>query len=55
MDPISDFFTKLGAGFASLTPARKLSLLLAAAVTLAGIGFLVYWTGQVEYTPLNLR
>ena len=52
MDPFSEFFTKLGAGFASLTPARKASILLATVLTLAGIGFLVYLTGQIEYRVL---
>jgi len=52
MDPFSEFFTKLGAGFASLTPARKTSILLATVLTLAGIGFLVYLTGQIEYRVL---
>lgn len=52
MDPFSEFISKLSAGFASLAPARKVSLLVAAVVTLAGIGLLVYWTGQVEYRVL---
>jgi flagellar M-ring protein FliF len=52
MDPFSEFFSKLSAGFASLAPARKVSLLAAAVVTLASIGLLVYWTGQVEYRVL---
>lgn len=52
MDPFSEFFTKLGAGFASLTPARKASILLATVITLAGISFLVYLTGQIEYRVL---
>lgn len=52
MNPFAEFFTKLGAGFASLNSARKLSILVAAIATLASIGFLVYWTGQVEYRVL---
>jgi len=52
MDPFSEFFSKLSAGFTALTPARKVSLLVAAVVTLVGIGLLVYWTGQVEYRVL---
>ena len=52
MDAILEFFTKLGAGFSSLTPVRKASLLAAAIVTLSGIGLLVYWTGQIDYRVL---
>lgn len=52
MDPFSEFLSKLWAAVASLTPARKVSLLVAAVVTLASIGLLVYWTGQVEYRVL---
>lgn len=52
MDPGLEFFTKLGAGFSSLTPARKVSLLITAIVTLASIGLLVHWTGQVDYRVL---
>jgi flagellar M-ring protein FliF len=51
MDPF-EFFTKLGKGFSSLTPARKASILLATILTLAGISFLVYLTGQIEYRVL---
>jgi len=52
MDPFSEFLTKLGAGFSSLTPARKASILLATVLTLAGIGLLVYLTNQIEYRVL---
>jgi len=52
MDPFSEFFSKLSAGFAALTPARKVSLLVASVVTLASIGLLVYWAGQMEYRVL---
>lgn len=52
MDPFSDFLSKLSSGFSSLTPARRASLLVAAVVTLASIGLLVYWTGQVDYRVL---
>src|SRR5574340_645537 len=52
MDPFSEFFAKLMSSFSSLTPARKLSLLVAAVLTMASIGLLVYWTGQVEYRLL---
>lgn len=52
MDPFSELFTKLGAGFASLTQARKVSILLAAFITLASMAFLVYLTGQIEYRVL---
>lgn len=52
MNPFEEFFSKLGAGFASLNTARKLSLLLAAIITLSSIAFLVFWTGQVEYKVL---
>ncbi|MFZ4438719.1 MAG: flagellar basal-body MS-ring/collar protein FliF [Syntrophales bacterium] len=52
MDPLSEFFLKLSAGFSSLTTAKKFSLLVASVVTLASIGLLVYWSGQVEYRVL---
>jgi flagellar M-ring protein FliF len=52
MDPFSEFLSKISAGLSSLTGARKASLLVAAVVTLASIGLLVYWTGQVEYRVL---
>ncbi len=35
-----------------MTPMRKVYLLLTGIVTLAGIGLLVYWTGQTEYGVL---
>jgi flagellar M-ring protein FliF len=52
MDSFSDFFSKLSAGLSALTPARRVSLLVASVITLASIGLLVYWTGQVEYRVL---
>jgi flagellar M-ring protein FliF len=52
MDPLSEFFSKLSAGFAGLNRGRKISLLVAAFVTLASVALLVYWTGQVEYRVL---
>jgi flagellar M-ring protein FliF len=52
MDPLSEFFSKLSAGFSSLPRGRKISILVAAVFTLASIALLVYWTGQVEYRVL---
>lgn len=52
MDPLSEFLSKLSAGLSSLPRGRKISLLVAAVVTLASIALLVYWTGQVEYRVL---
>jgi len=52
MDPFTEFISKLSAGFSSLNRARKISLLVAAVVTLASVALLVYWTGQVEYRVL---
>ena len=52
MDPFSELFTKFTAGFASLTQARKVSILLAAFITMASMAFLVYLTGQIEYRVL---
>ncbi len=52
MDSIIEFFTKLGGGISSLTPAKKASLVVAAFLTFSAIGVLVYWTGQVEYRVL---
>ncbi len=52
MNPFSEFYTKLGIAFTSLSNTRKVSLLAAAFFTLAGIGLLVYWSGQVEYGVL---
>jgi flagellar M-ring protein FliF len=44
-----NFFTSLFKAFATLSPARKISLVGSIALTLAGIGLLVYFANQVEY------
>jgi flagellar M-ring protein FliF len=52
MDSLIQFFSKIGGGFNSLSTARRFSLLIAGAVTLAMIAMMVYLTNQAEYRIL---
>jgi flagellar M-ring protein FliF len=52
MDAIFQFIAKLWQGFDSLSAGRKLSVIVAALITAAGIGLMVYLTNQVEYRVL---
>ncbi|MCX5833720.1 MAG: flagellar basal-body MS-ring/collar protein FliF [Deltaproteobacteria bacterium] len=52
MNPLSQFLSQITKGFGSLPPARKLTILVAAAVTLLSIGLVVFLTNQAEYRVL---
>jgi flagellar M-ring protein FliF len=52
MDQFSEFLSKLKAVLASFSPAKKFSLAAVTLIALAGIGFIVYYSGQVDYRVL---
>jgi len=52
MDTPMQFFSKITGGFNSLSPARRISLFIAGAVTLCMIALMVYVTNQAEYRIL---
>ncbi|MCK9362245.1 MAG: flagellar M-ring protein FliF [Syntrophales bacterium] len=52
MDQFVEFLSKLKAVLASFSPAKKMSLVAVTIIALAGIGFIVYYSGQVEYRVL---
>ena len=52
MNPLSQFLSQIAKGFGALPPARKLTILVAAAVTLLSIGIVVFLTNQAEYRVL---
>lgn len=52
MNPLAQSLSQITKGFAALPPARKLTILAAAALTLVSIGLAVYLTGQAEYRVL---
>jgi flagellar M-ring protein FliF len=52
MNPLSQFLSQITKGFGSLPPARKLTILVAAAVTLLSIGIVVFLINQAEYRIL---
>jgi flagellar M-ring protein FliF len=52
MNPLSQFLSQITKGFGSLPPARKLTILAAAAVTLFSIGIVVFLTNQAEHRVL---
>jgi len=55
MDSILQFFSQLGKAFKSLTPSKKLSILVVAVITLIGIGVFVVFVNQQEYRTLFSR
>lgn len=52
MDQLLEFVSKLKEVFSSFSSAKKISLLAATVIALAGIGLIVYWSGQVDYRIL---
>jgi len=52
MDSVLQFFSQLGKAFTSLTPSKRLSIIIVAVVTLASIGAFVLFINQKEYRPL---
>lgn len=52
MDQLLEFVSKLKEVFSSFSSAKKISLLAATVVAFAGIGLIVYWSGQVDYRVL---
>jgi flagellar M-ring protein FliF len=52
MDQLFEFLSKLKEVLSSFSPAKKFSLAAAALIAFAGIGLVVYWSGQVGYRVL---
>jgi flagellar M-ring protein FliF len=52
MYPLGEFLTKFKDVLASFSTAKKISLVAAALVVLAGIFLIVYWSNQIEYRVL---
>jgi flagellar M-ring protein FliF len=52
MDQLFEFLSKLKEVLSSFSPAKKFSLAAAALIAFAGIGLVVYWSGQVDYRVL---
>ncbi|WP_093882313.1 flagellar basal-body MS-ring/collar protein FliF [Syntrophus gentianae] len=52
MKPFLQFFEKIRQSFMELTPARKLSILIAAGVTLSVLAAMVYLANRTEYKVL---
>ena len=52
MDSIFQFFSQLGSAFKSLTPSKKLSIIIVAVIALVGIGAFVVFVNQQEYRVL---
>jgi len=52
MESIVQFFSQLGTAFKSLSPSKRLSLIIIVAVTLISIGVFVFSVNQKEYRTL---
>ncbi|MHB8828503.1 MAG: flagellar basal-body MS-ring/collar protein FliF [Syntrophales bacterium] len=52
MDQFLEFLSKLREVFSSFSPAKKVSLLAVTVIALSSIGFIVYYSGQVDYRVL---
>ncbi len=52
MESLISYFTQIWKGFNTLEPTKRLSILLIAVLTFAGIGGMVYWTSRPEYRVL---
>ncbi len=52
MEQFLEFLSKLKDVFAAFSPAKKISLLAVTVIALASIGFIVYYSGQVDYRVL---
>jgi len=52
MDSVLQFFSQLGKTFKSLTPSKRLSIIIVAVVTLVSIGTFVLLVNQKEYKTL---
>ncbi|HOG16739.1 MAG: Flagellar M-ring protein [Syntrophaceae bacterium PtaU1.Bin231] len=52
MNPFAQFFDRLRKGFETLTPVRKMTMAMAAFLTLAGIAALVFLANSIEYRVL---
>ncbi|HUV49859.1 MAG TPA: flagellar basal-body MS-ring/collar protein FliF [Anaerolineae bacterium] len=55
MDSILQFFVQLGKTFKSLTPSKRLSVLVVVVITLISIGAFVVFVNQKEYKTLYSR
>ena len=52
MDSLFQFFSQLWKAFKALTPSKKLSIIIVAAVSLISIGMFISFVNQDEYRAL---